>query len=271
MLIAQITDCHIVEAGTLFNGRVDTAQMLRDAVNHINGLSPIPDVVLATGDLVNNGLESEYTLLKEILDNLQVPLLAIPGNHDDRAGLITAFDLEPLEERSSARLDLVDETWPVRLIGLDTTIPGEHGGEIVEDQMAWLNRTLNKRPKAPTLIFQHHPPFLTGIDWMDRVGLAYPEREAEVISRHPQIEGIVCGHIHRAVQTRFGGTVASTWPSTGAQVALALDNRDFSYVDEPAAVALHYWTRESGLRSHVSYIKAANPWFPDWGIKEPEK
>ena len=106
---------------------------------------------------------------------------------------------------------------------------------------------------------------------MDLVGLAHAEREADVVARHPQVQGIVCGHVHRAVQTAFGGTVASTWPSTGAQVALALDDKHFGYADEPGAVALHYWTPEGGLRSHLSYVNGPTPWVPPWAVEELAK
>lgn len=99
---------------------------------------------------------------------------------------------------------------------------------------------------------------------MDDYGLADRDVEAAVVARHPQVVGVVCGHVHRAIATAFAGTVASTWPSTGPQVALALDGRANRYTDEPPAVALHRWTPESGLVSHLSYVGAADEWLPPW-------
>ncbi|MFV2040201.1 MAG: phosphodiesterase [Acidimicrobiales bacterium] len=264
MLIAQITDFHIVEAGSLMNDRVDTAGMLRAAVAHINAMTPRPDVVIATGDLVNNGRPAQYTHLREILGDLDSPLLAIPGNHDDRTLLRETLPDSVPAGGSDDRVDYLDDSWELRLVGLDTTIPGANPGHVVADQMEWLEHVLAEAPDRPTLIYQHHPPFLTGIAWMDDVALAGRELEAEVVARHPQVEGVVCGHIHRVVQTRFANTVASTWPSTGAQVALALDGTRFGYTDEPGVVALHQWTPSDGLVSHLSYVDGPPVWIPSW-------
>jgi 3',5'-cyclic AMP phosphodiesterase CpdA len=265
MLIAQITDCHIVEPGALLQDRVDTAAMLRSAIAHIESLDPTPDVVLATGDLVNDGTPQQYANLVAILDSLSMPVIAIPGNHDDRANMAAAFGLAPID--ADQRMDLVVDGLPVRLIGLDTTIPGEHGGSTSPDQMRWLDEQLAAAPHSPTLIFQHHPPFATGIAWMDDVGLAGSELEADVVARHPQVQAIVCGHVHRSVHTTVGGVRASTWPSTGAQVALALDGTRYGYVDEPAAIALHHWSEGQGLVSHLSLVGSPAPWLPGWATE----
>lgn len=263
MLLAQITDTHIVEPDRLLYGRVDTAAMLAAAVTHVNQLSPLPDVVLATGDLTNNGRPGQYLQLKSILADLVPPVLVIPGNHDDRAGLRVTFDLPGETE---AAVNLVQDEWPLRLIGLDTSIPGEHGGRVVPDQMAWLDAALAEQPDRPTLIFQHHPPFLTGIEWMDDFGLDRSDLEAEVVSRHRQVVGVVCGHVHRVIVAPFANTVASTWPSTGAQVALALDGAEYGYCSEPPAVALHRWTEDAGLVSHVSFVDGPGRWLPPWAL-----
>jgi len=260
VLIAQITDCHIVEKGELVADRVDTASMLRAAVAHVVDMDPRPDVVLATGDLVHNGRPAQYEQLGEILAELTMPVYPIPGNHDDRAGIRTVFpDVVPAGSAEDC-VDYVVEEHPIRLVGLDTTIPGESGGRLEPEQLVWLDDQLAREPERPTLIFQHHPPFVIGIDWLDRIGLENGPEEAEVVARHPQVELLTSGHIHRAVHTRFGGTVASCWPSTGYQVALALDGTPYGYVDEPAGVVLHHWEADVGIASHFSYVDAADPW-----------
>ena len=99
---------------------------------------------------------------------------------------------------------------------------------------------------------------------MDELGLAGRELEEAVLGAHPQVLAVVCGHVHRPVQALVGGTVASTCPSTGAQIALALDDSRYGYCDEPSAIALHQWTSENGIVSHISYVEAPEPWLPDW-------
>ena len=265
MLIAQITDCHIVPRGELLAGRVDTAATLTRALEHILAMSSRPDLVLATGDLVNDGRPEEYDHLVELLRLLDgIPLVAIPGNHDDRDQLRQRFPGLPGPDEHQGRLDRVIEDHPVRVVAIDTTEPGEHGGRIRADQMGWLDAVLASEPDRPTLIAQHHPPFETGIGWMDDVGLEGADLEAEVLARHPHVVGVVAGHVHRLVMTRFGGTVASCWPSTGAQVALRLDGSRYQYADEPAAVALHRWSPEGGLTSHLSPVVDAETWLPAW-------
>ena len=252
-----------MEPGKLLYGRVDTASTLAAAVAHINAMRPRPDVVLATGDLVNAGRVAQYGLLGEILSDLAVPVLPIPGNHDDRTALRAAFDTLPPGGPHDP-IDYVVDGHPLRLLGLDTSIPGRHDGELTPAQLSWLDERLSSAPTTPTLVFQHHPPFATGIAWMDRSGLSGRKEEAAIIAAHPQVCAIVCGHIHRPISALVGGAVATTWPSTGAQVALALDDVEHEYVDEPPAVALHRWSEPDGLVSHTSYVATMDRWVPPW-------
>lgn len=267
MLIAQITDCHVVEHGALLADRVDTAATLRAAVAHIEQFRPRPDVVIATGDLVNDARPAQYAQLAEILGELTIPVHAVPGNHDDRTEMRSLFCHLP-RGGAQDRLDHVVDDHPVRLVGLDTTIPGEHGGAVHDDQLEWLDAVLGAQPERPTLVFQHHPPFRTGIAWMDEVGLTDRHREAEVIARHRNVVGVTSGHVHRAITTAFAGTVASCWPSTGAQVALALDGSPYGYVDEPPVVVFHRWDPGHGLTSHLSLVGSAEPWLPTWAAAQ---
>ena len=266
MLIAQITDCHVVAPGQRFSGRVDTGAGLRAAVRQLNGMSPRPDVVLATGDLVNDGVAAEYDHLSSILADLEIVLYAVPGNHDDRSLLRATLDQAP-PGGPDDRIDFVVEDHPLRLVGLDTTVPGDHGGESHLDQMDWLGRQLAAEPDRPTLIFQHHPPFTTGIAWMDDVGLRHAERQAEVIERHPHVVAVICGHVHRPISTVIGRSAVSIAPSTGAQVSLELDGTPNIYLDDAPAMALHHWDG-SMLRTHVVQIGDHERWLPDWARQD---
>jgi 3',5'-cyclic-AMP phosphodiesterase len=266
LLVAQITDCHVVAAGQRFSGRVDTGDGLRAAVHQLNEMHPRPDVVLATGDLVNDGVAAEYEHLATILADLEIDLYAVPGNHDDRSLLRSTLDQVP-PGGPDDRIDYVVEEYPLRLIGLDTTVPGDHGGESHLDQMDWLDRQLAAEPDRPTLIFQHHPPFPTGIAWMDDVGLRHAERQAEVIERHTQVLAVICGHVHRSITTVIGRAAVSIAPSTGAQVSLELDGTPYVYLDDTPAMALHHWDGVR-LRSHVVQIGDHRRWLPDWADDE---
>ena len=120
--------------------------------------------------------------------------------------------------------------------------------------MRWLDDTLSAQPSRPTVVALHHPPFVTGIGHMDRLRLRDCEGLAQVISRHPQVERVLAGHLHRPITVRFGGTVASTCPSPAHQVALDLaENAADCYVMEPPGYQLHWWNGQS-LVSHTAFV-----------------
>jgi 3',5'-cyclic-AMP phosphodiesterase len=262
MLTAQITDTHVSTPDSVNDRYFHTAEHLERAVAHLNRLAPRPDVVLVTGDLVERGEAAEYARLRSILDRLTMPAYVVPGNHDSREHLARAFADRGYLPREGF-LHYTVEEWPVRLIGLDTHVPGEPGGRLCSERLAWLDARLAEAPGRPTLVFMHHPPFVTGMRAMDAMGLEGGPALGEVIGRHPQVERVVCGHVHRPMTRRFAGTVASTSPATAHQLALVLaPAQHLAVVMEPPACALHLWLGpEAGLVSHLSVIGDERPPF----------
>jgi 3',5'-cyclic-AMP phosphodiesterase len=271
MILAQITDTHIVAPGVLFRCPVrgtaldaertwrefDTAQYLARAVAALNALVPRPDVVVVTGDLVDHGEPAEYEHLRRLLAPLQMPVFVIPGNHDAREPLREAFrDGGYLPAEGYLQYSIED--YPLRLVALDTLIPGRHDGELCAERLGWLDAALAAQPARPTAILMHHPPFATGITYMDNFGLGNAAGLAEIVGRHFQIERILCGHLHRAIDRRFAGTVAGTAPSTAHQIRLNLvPDARISFVFEPPGYQLHLWQAETGLVTHTAV-------FDDW-------
>lgn len=255
MIIVQITDTHIKPPGRLAYRRVDTAPFLERAVAAILALTPRPDVILATGDLVDAGDAEEYARLLGLLRPLDIPLFAVPGNHDERAGLAKAFPDLAARVGGSRFFHYTVEDWPVRLIAMDTVLPGSGAGEVCAERLGWLDARLAEQPDRPTIIFQHHPPFDTGIGHMDRLGLSGAEAMAAVVRRHPQVERVLCGHLHRPIQVRWAGTIASTAPSTAHQVALDLrDDAPSAFVMEPPGYQIHMWRADTGVVSHTAMV-----------------
>lgn len=255
MIIAQITDTHVRPEGVLAYDRVSTNAMLDAAIGHLNAMTPRPDVLLVTGDLCDRGLPEEYEILRDILDKAEMPVYLVPGNHDDRAALRTAFRDSDYLPGDGEFLHYVIDEYPVRLVGLDTVIPGEPGGLLCSERLDWLADKLQDAPTRPTVLFMHHPPFDTGVKHMDEIGLEGAERFGEVVARNPQIMRVLCGHLHRPIQALWRGTLVSTAPSTAHQVVLDLRHEapaEFNF--EPPACQLHVWSGKQELISHTSYI-----------------
>ncbi|HET8608483.1 MAG TPA: phosphodiesterase [Burkholderiales bacterium] len=267
MLIAQITDFHVKLPGKLAYRVVDTAACLQRCVAQLQRLDPLPDVVLATGDLTDFGRPDEYAFLRDLLAPLEMPVYLIPGNHDERGAFRGAFrDCTWMPGDEFVQYTLED--YPLRLIALDTVVPQQGGGTLCKKRLAWLEARLAEAPQRPTLIFMHHPPFRTGIAHMDRIGLDNAEAFGRIVARHPQIEKIICGHLHRAIDTRWCGTAVSTCPSPAHQVALDLrPDGPSAFVMEPPGYQLHWWDG-ARLVTHTAFIGEFDGPYPFFEGKE---
>ena len=253
MLIAQITDPHIVEAGRLYKGRVDTAGWLMRAIDSLNSLDPQPDIVLLSGDCVDDGTVSQYDHLRDILSGLRAPLAAVPGNHDRRAPFVDAFPQVAERVGAFPFVQFAIDDLPVRIVALDTLDEGHPGGLLCEARLRWLDETLSNQSERPTIIFMHHPPFVTGIAKMDEQSLARPDDLCKILNRHPNVERILAGHLHRAIEARVGHAIAATAPSTAHQVSLALGPQEmFGFTTEQPAYRLLIWREDIGFVSHLA-------------------
>ncbi|TEA77046.1 phosphodiesterase [Allopusillimonas ginsengisoli] len=254
MLIAQITDLHIQHGGKHAE-RIQAQAHLAACVHTLNALDPRPDLVAITGDLTEHGRPDEYETLKRLLEGLDIPFVMIPGNHDHPQTLRDCFPEHQYLQSDSPFVQYVLEDWPLRIIGLDTTIPRSGQGRLCPDRLAWLAETLAQAPDRPTLLIMHHPPFDTGIREMDKLGLI-EGRDAfvQVIEPYRNIERILCGHLHRTIICRVGNTLASTCPGTAHQIALDLRHEaTLSFNFEPPGYQLH-WQGRHGLVSHHALI-----------------
>lgn len=256
MLIAQITDLHVRPPGKLAYDRVDTNRMLEACIHQIATLDPAPDVVIASGDLTDCGLPEEYEELKRILSPLTTPVYLIPGNHDRRENMISAFPDHPYLVQFPPFIQYTIDAYPMTLIGLDSVVPSHSHGELCEERLNWLSDALEARREKPAILFLHHPPFPTGIADMDAINCLNGADLAAIVEEHPNIERVLAGHHHRPIQIRWAGTIGSVAPSTAHQVTLDLSDtdRDASFIMEPPAFHLHLWTSASGVISHTGYV-----------------
>ena len=254
MLIAQISDTHIKPELTRPDGRPTTRELMQRAVEQLIALRSRPDVVLVTGDCTDHGTPEEVAIFHTLLAPLPMPVFVIPGNHDQRATLRARFGAQGTQATTDF-MQYVIEDFPVRLIALDTLIPGSDAGELCAARLQWLDDRLREAPATPTLVFQHHPPFDTGLDVLDALGLKGREAQGRVLARHPQVQRVVAGHIHCVMQQRFHGTLAMTAPSTALNIAIERATPTKLWASlEPAGILLHHWSTRAGLVSHLMPI-----------------
>ncbi|MFZ4709599.1 MAG: phosphodiesterase [Zwartia sp.] len=250
-LFIQLTDLHIREPGRLAYGRLDTAPYLHRAVQTIEHLRQKPQAVVLTGDLTDFGRAAEYAHLRECLAPLTVPYYLLPGNHDDATQMRAAFP-EHTYLGESGFVQYTLQLGPVRLITLDTTVAKQSHGALCAKRLAWLEEALDDSRDVPVVIAMHHPPFKTLIGHMDEIGLLEGAVELEaLVAKYSNIERVICGHLHRPIDVRFGSTIASTSPAPAHQVALDLDPEAASqWILEPGGVKVYAWDPERGIVSH---------------------
>ncbi|WP_322014100.1 phosphodiesterase [Paraburkholderia sp. J12] len=265
MLLAQISDLHIKQPGALAYRRVDTAAKLARTIARLNALDPRPDAVIVTGDLVDRGSVEEYRHLKTLLATLEIPYWLLIGNHDGREGLREVFPERAELNAGGPFVHYAVDIGPLRLIALDSMQPGQSAGTLCAARLAWLEAQLDAARGAPVIVALHHPPFDSGVGHMDAIRLDPQAAEAleALIARHPNVERVMCGHVHRSMFARFGGTIASAVPAPAHQVTLDLaPDAPSTFTLEPAAFALHRYDPRSGLVTHHAYVDDSDGPYP---------
>ena len=189
MLICQLTDLHVRPVGQPA-GRVSETNMFTErAFRAVARLTPRPDVVVITGDLTECGLDAEYSNLNHLLRRLEsFPVFVIPGNHDRRGNLREALKHLTGVVSDPHYVQYTVDDFPVRLVMLDTLVPGAGHGELRAEQLEFLDRTLAAVPDKPTILGMHHPPFACGIAHMDRINLRNTPEFAAIVARHRQVD-----------------------------------------------------------------------------------
>jgi 3',5'-cyclic-AMP phosphodiesterase len=271
LLIAQITDIHLgFDPG---NPAEFNRKRLDQVLRHITDGPNKPDVLLATGDLVDLGDMDSYRRLRNALSMCEFPVHMCLGNHDDRANFITQF---PEVSVADGFVQYAFELGGMRFLILDTLENGRHGGGFCDTRAAWLRARLDEDQETPTILVLHHPPIEVGIDWMN----THPQETwvanlSAAMADAPNIKGMLCGHVHRNIVAAWRGTAIAVCASTAPQVTLDLrpidldapDNRPMIIADAPA-YALHYWngrelvTHFQSADEHVMLAKLDNSMMP---------
>ena len=260
MLIAQVTDLHI--GFDRNNPHELNVRRLNLVIDQLNAMNPRPDLVIISGDMVENPDDKRaYRHMESLVKRWQGPLLWAVGNHDSREGMREVLPEVPTDDHGFIQYEA--EHGGLRFIVVDTLDPGRHGGMVCEIRAKWLRARLREKRDMPTIIVMHHPPVDTGIEWMSALpGEEWVQRVAKAIRPASQVVAILAGHVHRPIATGFAGKRLVVAASTAPQVALDLDDVDPLHPDGRAliigdapAYAIHYWDGATLL----SHFETAGP------------
>ena len=246
--ILQITDTHIVAEGKLVSGQLETAAPLTRLVDRIasirHQIGPI-DAVIVSGDLSDDGSEESYARFKRLLAPLDLPTFVIPGNHDIREPLRRAFASDlPV----AGPLNWVRKEGDIHLIGLDTLVEGHGHGTLSPETLAFLGDALARADGSAVLLALHHPPFASGINFMDAIGLTNAQQLRDAVAGYKGELRMVCGHIHSMMVHNVGGHTAISAPSPCS--TFAFDHRTdapVGYLIQDDGCVLHRW--DAGFQS----------------------
>jgi 3',5'-cyclic AMP phosphodiesterase CpdA len=208
----QLSDTHIVADTRQEAHGVNPYVTLSRAIAQINHLNPSPAFVIVTGDLINDDDPQSYCVLKHLTDQLLVPTYFALGNHDLRQ----PFRQVLLGEQQPAATPYY-YTFAMaqcQCIVLDSLVEGEVHGALDAVQLAWLATTLTATSTRPALIFVHHPPASTGIDWMDVHAMVNGAELLAILARHSQVRRVFFGHVHTPLNITAQGIHCTSVPST---------------------------------------------------------
>ena len=222
--LVQITDCHILAAADDCLRGVNTRQSFAAVSAAVRGDNNKLDLILATGDLSQDGAATAYEYLAGQFDELAVPSFWLPGNHDDLGTLREHFRGKWI----NASKQVLIGDWQIVL--LDSTIEGEVHGRVSAAQLEFLDHALKAYPDRYALVCLHHQALDSGSEWLDLKGLENSAQLREQITQHECVRGVLWGHVHQEAQHQFSGIEWMSTPSSSVQ--FKPDSKEFSIGSE---------------------------------------
>jgi 3',5'-cyclic AMP phosphodiesterase CpdA len=213
-VLLHISDTHLVGGDGPLYGDVDADGRLGELLGQLNHSGVRPDAIVFTGDLADKGEPAAYRKLRDLVEpfaaDLGAELIWVMGNHDDRAELRRLL----LDEvPSMAPLDHVRTVDGLRIITLDTSVPGHHHGEIRASQLDWLAGELATPAPDGTILALHHPPIPSVLDMAVTVELRDQAPLGRVL-KGSDVRAILAGHLHYSTNATFVGIPVSVASAT---------------------------------------------------------
>ncbi len=219
--IVHVSDTHLLAGNVPLGGRYDTAANLGRTLESVERLGIRPDAIVFTGDLTDLGEPEAYRALKAAVEpvaaRLGAPIAWVAGNHDERSALRRdLLGLEPTDQPVTGVWDLGG----LRLVALDTSVPGWHHGDLDDAQLTWLRGILSTPSPLGTLLALHHPPLPSHVPLFDILELRDQRRLADAIAGS-DVRGILAGHLHHSTSGTFAGIPVTVAAATCYTMNLA--------------------------------------------------
>lgn len=243
--LLQLTDLHLLGDADAHLRDHNPLRSLKRVLSHTRGTGPDWDAILLTGDLVNDD-PAGYQHIRTAFGHAEAPVFCLPGNHDVPTALRHSLNEAPFQSGGSALL----RSW--LLVMLDSHLPGEASGHLAAAELAHLDRALSTHPDHHALVCLHHHPIESRSRWLDTVGLQNPEALFEVLDRHPQVRGLVWGHVHQASDTERRGVRLLGTPSTGVQ--FKPESADFQIDSRPPGYRWLELHADGTINSSVEWL-----------------
>ncbi|MGN7186716.1 phosphodiesterase [Microbacterium enclense] len=265
-VILHLSDTHLLGGDRLLGERYDTARHLRRTLRAAEATGVRPDAVVFTGDLTDLGEPEAYRALRAEVEpwaeRLGAPVVWVAGNHDERPALrAELLDAEATEEPVTGVWNLDG----LRLIALDSTVPGWHHGDLEAEQLAWLRAELAEPAPLGTILALHHPPLPTHIPFFDILELRDQHGLADAI-RGSDVRGILAGHLHYSTSGTFAGVPVSVAAASCYTMDLARPADEVNGMDAGRSFHLvHVW-HDTITHAVVPVVDAeASGYFtPEW-------
>lgn len=275
--IVHIADTHLRGGNALLGDRFDTERTLEATMAQVERLGVRPDAIVFAGDLTEDGEPEAYARLREIVEpvaeHLGAPVIWVAGNHDERPEMRRGLlGLAPTQEP----IDTVWDLGGLRLIALDTSVPGWHHGELATSQLAWLRKELETPAPHGTILAMHHPPLPTHLAFFDILELREQPSLAEVL-RGSDVRAILAGHLHYSTHGTFAGIPVSVASATCYSMNLASPAAEVNGMDAGQSFHLVHVYEETVTHSVVPLSEAptvgafSDAWVQGMAARSPEE
>lgn len=252
-----VSDTHLLEDGGEIIG-LDPFARLRAVLEHAMRHHADAARLVVLGDLTHHGRPAQYARLRDALADVPVPVSLMLGNHDHRGSFLAQFPQAPVTE--SGHVQHVAEIGAHVLICLDTLdddADPPHSGRLCAARLDWLRDTLAASAGRPVIVALHHPPFATGFSGMDAIRLVNGEAFFEVLTPHPNVVQLLCGHVHRTISGSVRGLPYAVFKSPCHQMPMMLGQPGTGHsVDEPGAYGIVLLGAE-GITVHTEDVGLA--------------